>query len=146
MGWEGLLTQPAEADQAIVVAIPAFIDDVNLGDRVAVVRQDEGALVATGQIADSDRFPFRAMFTEAVDAGADTRWQDLMRELEPHGCWFDVYSPELVTLSVDSEVTGAVVEYLQQGHQDGRWNFEAGRTRPPHGLPADPDGTIPWLG
>lgn len=135
--WEGLLTQPAGSDQAIVVAIPAFVDDVTLGDRVGVTRH-EGALVATRRLRDAGRFPFRVLFPERENTGNDTRWRDLMMELEPYGCWFDVYSYTLVALSADGEATPAVVDLLEDARRKGRLQYEAGRTVPP--VRAQPQG------
>lgn len=116
--WEGLLTQPAGSDQAIVVAIPAFVDDVTLGDRVEVTRHEK-ALVATRRVQDAGRFPFRVFFPECEDEENDTRWRDLMVELEPLGCWFDVYSDTLVALSVDGEITGALTDFLDGAQRKG---------------------------
>ena len=126
--WEGLLTQPADPGHAVVVAIPVFVDDVGLGDRVGVARQAGGVLVATHRVQDAGRFPFRVAFP---DGAGDEAWRRLMRDLEPHGCWFDVYAPTLVGLSVDLEAVGPVTEHLDVARAAGRLEYEPGRTRPP---------------
>ena len=90
--WEGLLAPlTPQPDLAVIAAVPVFAYDLNLGDEVEVVASAEGPLVAVRPVHDAGRFTFRVLFPDAVDPD-DRSWLTLQRDLEPFGCWFDVYS------------------------------------------------------
>jgi hypothetical protein len=61
--------------------------------------------------------------------GDDARWLQLMRELEPWSCWFDVRSPRFVALAAPSEHATAVADYLAKRELAGELQYETGRTR-----------------
>ena len=125
--WEGLAAQPSGEGRAVVVAVPVFAYDLNLGDEVEVVESAEGPLVAVRPLQDAGRFTFRVWFPDWPDLAKDERWKDLQVEFERFGCWFDVYSPRLVAVSADADVAQAVADALDVGERTGRFIYETGR-------------------
>ena len=125
--WEGLLAVTPQPDLAVIAAVPAFAYDLNLGDEVEVVSSAEGPLIAVRPVHDAGRFTFRVLFPDAVDPD-DRSWVALQQDLEPFGCWFDVYSPQLVALSAEPEVAQAVADVLADEQRAGRWVYETGRS------------------
>lgn len=126
--WEGLLTRPTAPDRAVVVAVPVFAYDVNLGDELEVVASAEGPLVATRVVRDAGRFTFRVLFPEMEQLADDERWKELQVDLEPYGCWFDVYSRTFIAVSAEPEVAQAVADFLSASEQAGRLQYETGRS------------------
>ena len=53
--WEGLRGRLEKDGTATVLGVPAYLYDVNFGDRVNVMRSAENALVATGVERDATR-------------------------------------------------------------------------------------------
>jgi hypothetical protein len=129
---EGLLAEPAGPDRAVIAAIPVYIYDVNLGDEVEFATSSEGDLVATRVIRDAGRLTFRVWFTDLFPglegAAPDERWKALQVDLEPFGCWFDMYSPQLIAVSAEPDVAGYVVDFLAAGEAAGRFVYETGRS------------------
>jgi hypothetical protein len=125
--WEGLLAVTPQPDLAVIAAVPVFTYDLNLGDEVEVVASAEGPLVAVRPVHDAGRFTFRVLFPEAHDP-EDRSWVALQQDLEPFGCWFDVYSPQLVAVSAEAEVAQAVADFLADEQRAGRWVYETGRS------------------
>jgi len=125
--WEGLLAVTPQPDLAVIAAVPAFAYDLNLGDEVEVVASAEGPLIAVRPVHDAGRFTFRVLFPDAVDP-EDRSWVALQQDLEPFGCWFDVYSPQLVAVSAEPEVAQAVADVLADEQRAGRWVYETGRS------------------
>ena len=103
-----------------------FAYDLNLGDVVRVIRSAEGAPVISELITGSCNSTFRALFERESHVGE--HWKRLMEDLEPFGCWFDVYSPQLVALSAEPEVAQAVADVLADEQRAGRWVYETGRS------------------
>jgi hypothetical protein len=128
--WEGLLASTPEPGRAVVAAVPVFAYDLNLGDEVEVVASAEGPLVAVRPLRDAGRYTFRVLFHDVHDP-ADRRWPALQQDLEPFGCWFDVYSPRLVAVSAEPEVAKAVADFLADEQRNGRWQYETGRSVAP---------------
>lgn len=126
--WEGLLTQRSAPDRAVVAAVPVFAYDVNLGDEVEVVASAEGPLVATRVVRDAGRFTFRVLFPVLEQPEGDERWRELQLDLEPYGCWFDVYSPRSVAISAEPGVARAVADFLSEAERAGRFQYETGRS------------------
>jgi len=125
--WEGLLASTPQPDLAVIAAVPVFAYDLNLGDEVEVVASAEGPLVAVRPLHDAGRFTFRVLFPEAHDP-EDRSWIALQQDLEPFGCWFDVYSHQLVAVSAEPEVAQAVADFLADEQRAGRWVYETGRS------------------
>lgn len=129
--WEGLLTRPSGPDRAVVAAVPVFAFDVGLGDEVEVVASAEGPLVATRVVRDAGQVTFRVLFP--VHKPDDERWKELQIDLEPYGCWFDVYSPTFIAVSARREVARAVADFLAEGEREGRLQYETGSGAPDQG-------------
>ena len=132
--WEGLLAVPSAPGRAVLAAVPVFAYDLNLGDEVEVVATAEGPLVAVRPVWDAGRFTFRVLFPDADDPG-DRSWVALQQDLEPYGCWFDVYSRQLVGVSAEPDVAQDVADFLAEGMHAGRWQYETGRLTLPEGFP-----------
>lgn len=126
--WEGLLTQSSGSERAVVAAVPAFAYDVNLGDEVEVVASAEGPLVATRVVRDAGQFTFRVLFPPIEPDADDERWRDLQMDLEPYGCWFDVYSRTFLAISAEPGVAQAIAGLLADAEHAGRLQYETGRT------------------
>lgn len=125
--WEGLLAVLPQPDLAVIAAVPVFAYDLNLGDEVEVAGSAEGPLVAVRPLHDAGRFTFRVLFPHADDPD-DRSWVALQQELEPFGCWFDVYTPQLVAVSADAAVAQEVADHLAEEQRAGRWVYETGRS------------------
>ncbi|MCW2742235.1 MAG: hypothetical protein JWR45_2657 [Blastococcus sp.] len=125
--WEGLLARSPAEGRAVIAAVPVFAYDLNLGDQVEVVTSAEGPLVAVRPLQDAGRYTFRVWFPDWPDLEQDERWKGLQVELEPFGCWFDVYSPRLVAVSADPDEARAVTDVLDAGERAGRFIYETGR-------------------
>jgi hypothetical protein len=126
--WEGLLARRVAEDRARICAVAFWLYDLNLGDEVSLVESAEGALVADGVVRDAGTTRFRVIFEGAADD--DERWRDLMVELEPYGCWFDVRSPGFVAISAPPEHGQAVANHLAEPERRAELRYETGRTRP----------------
>jgi hypothetical protein len=128
IAWEGLLARRLSKDRARICAVPFWAFDVNLGDEVAIVESQEGAPVAEKVVVDAGNFTFRVVF-EPPTSEDDARWQELMVDLEPYDCWFDIASQRLVALSSPPQHAHAVADYLWQRQERGELEYETGRTR-----------------
>lgn len=123
--WEGLLATAGDDETVTVRSIPFFVYDLALGDEVSTVASAEGPLVAVQPTRRSGMFTYRVVF----DGEADDRWQQLMRDLEPWSCWFDVRSPRFVAIAAPSEHAQAVADYLHGREQRGELQYETGQTK-----------------
>jgi Domain of unknown function (DUF4265) len=121
--WEGILGRRLAPDQARLCGIPLFVAGVNLGDEVSLVESGEGAPVAVEVVARSGNLTYRVLFPER--AGQDERWHRLMVELEPLGCWFDVYGSRRMAISVPEARAVELVAYLTERTHMGELRFEA---------------------
>jgi hypothetical protein len=132
---EGLLAEPIGPHRAVIAAIPVYIYNVNLGDEVEFVASAEGPLVATRVTRDAGRLTYRVWFADLFPgvegAAPDERWKSLQIDLERFGCWFDMYSPQLIAVSAEPDVAAAVADYLAEGEAAGRFVYETGRTASP---------------
>jgi hypothetical protein len=129
--WEGLLARRLTGDRARICAVPFWVYDLNLGDEVALMDSAEGVAVVTGVVVDGGNYTFRVRFEHAVDD--DARWRELMVELEPFDCWFDVRSPGFLAVSAPHAHAQAVADYLDDRERRGDLLFETGRSTPPKG-------------
>lgn len=123
-GWEGLHARRVAEDLARVMAVPVFAYGVGLGDEVRLRAPDS---VATGLVRSAGNRTFRVVFPVQGAPDPDERWRSLLTDLEPHGCWVDVYSPQLVAVSAEAERAEQVVGYLGEREERGELAFEAGR-------------------
>lgn len=126
--WEGLLAKREGRDRARVCAVPFWLYDVNLGDEVSVIESAESAPVANGIVNDAGAFAFRVIFDGAE--AHDERWRQLMVQLEPYECWFDVRSPAFVALSAPAEHARRVADILSAKQERGELRYETGRSVP----------------
>src|SRR4051812_3831262 len=112
-------------DSAEVVGIPVFAYDVNLADRVAIVKSAEGADVASAILLDAGNFTFRTYFETASEPGR--HWRPLMTDLESLGCWFDTWDENLVAVSAAPEHAQEVSNYLSMRQGRNELQYETGR-------------------
>jgi hypothetical protein len=124
--WEGVLARRASDDSAELVGIPMFAYDLNLGDTVRLVSSAERVAVVSGVAARSGNYTFRALFERESQAGE--HWRRLMADLEPLGCWFDVWSEKLVAISVAGANAQEVADYLASRETRGELRYETGRS------------------
>lgn len=122
--WEGLLATTGDDGKVTVQSVPYFVYDLALGDEVSTVASAEGPLVAVEPTRRSGMLTFRVVFD-----GGDDRWLQLMRDLEPRSCWFDVRSPRFIAIAAPSEHAQAVADYLHGREQRGELQYEAGQTK-----------------
>jgi hypothetical protein len=92
-----------------------------------VVSSAEGAAVVSGVVSESGNYTFRALFDH--ESGAGERWKRLMADLEPLGCWFDVWSERLVAISVPAGNAQEVADYLASREAAGDLQYETSRSR-----------------
>ena len=123
--WEGLSALRVEPDVMRVMAVPVFAYGVGLGDEVRV-RPEDGA--ATGLVRSAGNRTFRVVFPLAGAPAPDERWRSLLTALEPHGCWLDVYSPQLVAVSAEAARAAEVAAYLAAREARGELAFEDSST------------------
>ena len=139
--WEGLLGRRLAPDRARIAAVPVFVGGLAFGDEVSLVESGEGALVVTGVVRPSGNATFRVLLPRLngpeeqrwhrgpEPVPGDTRWRDLIVELEPLGCWFDVYDPRYVAISAPSSSAATLAELLERRAREGDWRWEAGQGR-----------------
>jgi hypothetical protein len=125
--WEGILGRRLDDDSAEVVGIPVFAYDVNLADRVSIVKSAEGADVASGLLLDAGNYSFRAYFEAAAEPGQ--HWRPLMTDLEGFDCWFDTWDENLVAISAPPEHAQEVANYLSMREERNELKYETGRLR-----------------
>ena len=122
-GWEGLSAVRVGEDLARVMAVPVFAYGVGLGDEVRVRAGDNAA---EALVRSAGNRTFRVILPLQAAPDPDERWRTLLADLEPHGCWLDVYSPQLVAVSAAAEIADAVAGYLAAREERGELAFEAG--------------------
>ncbi|GAA5189554.1 hypothetical protein AHiyo1_48940 [Arthrobacter sp. Hiyo1] len=123
--WEGLRGRLEKDGTATVLAVPAYLYDVNFGDRVNVMRSAENALVATGVERDALNFTFRVLL-KSDDPNA---WQPLASELAEQGCLLDFISPGFFAMSCCEPQAREVADRLFALECDGVLHYETGRTQ-----------------
>lgn len=123
--WEGLNGRPETDGTVTVLGVPAYAYDLNLGDRVTVVRSAEGPLVATGIAHDAGNNTFRYYLSETDDGEA---WYPLALEFAFLGCLIDVLTPRLTALSCAPEASQKVFDRLALLEEQGVLQHESGRT------------------
>jgi hypothetical protein len=123
--WEGLNGRLESDGEVTVLGVPAYVYDLNLGDRVTVVRSAEGPFVATGIAHDAGNDTFRFYLLDADD---ETSWYPLARELAIMGCLIDVLTPRFTVVSCVPEASPSVVARLAELREEGILEYEIGRT------------------
>ena len=111
---------------ATVLAIPAYLYDVNFGDRVNVMPSAENALVATG----IDRDALNSTFRVLLKSDDPNAWQPLASELAERGCLLDFISPRFFAISCGQPLEQEVADRLFALQHDGVLHYETGRTQP----------------
>lgn len=124
-GWEGLAARRLGGGRARVCAVPVFAYGVGLGDEVAIEDRD-GAAVATTLVREAGNTTFRVIFPRHGAPEPDERWRSLLADLAHHGCWIDVYSPQLVAVSAEPAAVEQVAAYLRGREDRGELAYEAG--------------------
>lgn len=124
--WEGLRGRMEMDGTATVLAVPAYLYDVNFGDRVNVMRSAENALVATGMDRGALNFTFRVLL-KSEDPNA---WQPLASDLAERGCLLDFISPRFFAISCGQPPAQEVADRLLALQHDGVLHYETGRTQP----------------
>ncbi|SCC28155.1 protein of unknown function [Pseudarthrobacter enclensis] len=115
-----------EADgTATVLGVPAYLYDLNFGDRVSVMRSAENALVATGVEHDALNFTFRVQ----LNFEEPNTSQLLAAELAENGCLIDFISPQFFAISCDEAQAQEVADRLFALEHDGVLHYETGRTQ-----------------
>ena len=125
--WEGLPGLRVGPGRVRVCGVPFWIYDLNMGDEVAVVETKEGATVAERRVHEGTNVTFRVIFKGADET--DTRWEQLMADLESFECWCDVRHPGYIALSASVEDALAVEDILSAREQARELQYETGRTR-----------------
>ncbi|MBB6405639.1 DUF4265 domain-containing protein [Arthrobacter sp. AZCC_0090] len=123
--WEGLNGRLEPDGTVTVLGVPAYAYDLNLGDRVAVVRSPKGSFVATGITHDAGNYTFRFFLLDPDDK---TAWYPLAQEFAAVGCLIDVLSPHLTALSCVPKASQSVADRLAQLEEQGTLQYETGRT------------------
>lgn len=123
--WEGLNGRPENDGTVTILGVPAYAFDLNLGDRVTVVRSAEGPFVATGIAHDAGNITFRYYFLDSEDG---TAWYPMAQEFAAMGCLIDVLTPSLTALSCVPEASQSVADKLARLEEQGVLQYETGRT------------------
>jgi hypothetical protein len=123
--WEGLNGRSETDGTITVLGVPAYAYDLNLGDRVTVVRSAEGPFVATGIAHDGGNNTFRYYLLEPDDGRA---WYPLAQKFASMGCLIDVLTPDLTALSCPPESSQPVVDRLALLEGQGVIQYESGRS------------------
>lgn len=125
--WEGVLAICTAPDRAELVGVPLWTYNVNLGDVVELIESGEGAPVATRTIEPSTNATFRVFYPDLKRGDEDERWRQLIIDMEPWGCWFDVYEPGYLAIAAPARTAATVEEYLTDRHNAGDFIYERGR-------------------
>lgn len=122
--WEGVLAVRYAPDRARLAGVPLWTYGVNLGDVVEVVESGEGAPVAVQVVEPSPNRTFRVVFEDIRPGEHDERWREILMDLEPNGCWFDVLGPGYLAISASVEEFDAVENYLRSRSESGDFIYE----------------------
>jgi hypothetical protein len=120
---EGLLCVPTRTGAMRIVAVPHVVEQLALGDEVAVAPLDD-MLLARGELALALDGTVRAV------AGGNHDWLWLARRIDEAAggdgsCWFDVIGDQAVAASVPRARLGAVFTALAADAERGalRWEY-----------------------
>jgi hypothetical protein len=125
--WEGLLAQRVSRDRVRICAVPLFAYDVNLDDEVEVTDAGDSP-VAVRVVADAGNYTFRVLLPSVPPDAPDERWRQLVHDLEPYECWFDIAHPTFLAISAPAEHAQTVADYLIERENRGELEYETGRT------------------
>lgn len=123
--WEGLNGRLESDGSVSVLGVPAYAYDLNLGDRVTVVRSAEGPFVATGIAHAAGNNTFRFYLLDPDD---ETAWYPLAQEFASMGCLIDVLTPHLTALSCAPKASQSVANRLARLGELGILEYETGHT------------------
>jgi Domain of unknown function (DUF4265) len=124
--WEGLVAHRISDDSARIAAVPVFTYELSLGDEVFVVVGDDARIEAVGIRDDSDNYTFRITISDdrATDVTAGVGVDSLVTDLRRFPCVFDVFSHELLSVSVSWEDVDELMVFLDEGAASGRFAYE----------------------
>jgi hypothetical protein len=124
--WEGVLAIREAEDRARLVGVPLWTYGVNLDDVVELIESGEGAPVAVGAVGRSSNRTFRVVYPDLKPGDDDDRWRQLLIDMEPWDCWFDVLGPGYLAISAPEATAEAVERYLKQRANAGDFIYERG--------------------
>jgi hypothetical protein len=124
--WEGILAMRAGQNRARLVGVPLFAYGLNLDDVVEFILSAEGAPVAVRVVAASSNTTFRVVFPDLGPDDDDDRWRQILRDMEPWNCWFDLLSPGYLAISAPDAHADAAERYLMNRANGGDFIYERG--------------------
>lgn len=124
--WEGLLAIREGEDRARLVGVPLWTYGLHLDDVVEYIESGEGAAVASRVVEPSDNRTFRVTYPDLRPGDDDDRWRQLLIDMEPWDCWFDVLGPGYLAISAPAATVEAVERYLDHGAGAGDFLYESG--------------------
>ena len=124
--WEGVLAIREAENRARLVGVPLWTYGVNLGDVVELIESGEGAPVAVRIAERSSNQTFRVVYPDLKPGDDDDRWRQLMIDMGPWGCWFDVLGPGYLAISAPETTAEAVERYLNKKANAGDFIYERG--------------------
>jgi hypothetical protein len=132
--WEGLLAHPLTASRARVAAVPAFVYGLGLGDEVEVSVSSDGSLVGVQELADAGMQTFRVALPDRPARAEEHEYgqvEALIADLRAWDTVFDIYSPQLVALSVGPRQADDFREFLESSEASSRFEYEHSKTQRP---------------
>ncbi len=124
--WEGVLAIREAEDRARLVGVPLWTYGVNLDDVVELIESGEGAPVAVQVVDRSSNRTFRVVFPDLKPGDDDDRWRQILIDMEPWDCWFDVLGPGYLAISAPEATAEAVELYLTRRANAGDFINERG--------------------
>ncbi len=124
--WEGVLAIREAERRARLVGVPLWTYGVNLDDIVELIESGEGAPVAVRVVERSSNTTFRVVYPDLKAGDDDDHWLQLMINMEPWDCWFDILSPRYLAISAPEPTSKAVERYLAQSANTGLFIYERG--------------------
>lgn len=128
--WEGILAIREGPSRARLVGVPLWTYGVNLDDVIEIIDSREGAPVAVGVAVPSSNRTLRVVFPDLGPDEEDDRWRQILIDLEPCGCWFDVLRPGYLAISVPEKDEGPVERYLNDRAARGDLMYERADVTP----------------
>jgi hypothetical protein len=124
--WEGVLAIREAENRARLVGVPLWTYGVNLDDVVELIESGEGAPVALRVVDPSANRTFRVVYPDRQAGDDDSRWRQLLIDVEPWDCWFDVLSPSYLAISAPGATAEAVERYLNERANRSDFIYERG--------------------
>lgn len=122
--WEGLRAVLLDDDVVEIRSVPAYVHDLNYGDRMSVMTSAEGALVATGIVGRSDQRTYRIWLPDRSET--TETWESVAVRYSSHGALIDVVSDRLIAISCEREHSQAFADELAADERAGVFHYETG--------------------